>query len=109
MSSFRYIDYLIDELCFGVDIVLVTRVLTIESLSEKNQRRLDLIFNLSKDGLTNKKIAEFLNSKGYIPTRTIEYSAKLIWATLKKINLRQERREDTTVSFQNASFYKRLK
>jgi hypothetical protein len=89
----------------GVDVTVLTRTLTLKSLSDKWTSRLGLIHELSNRGLSDKEVSDYLNTNGIRPIRTKEYSPPLIWVTLKKIRQREERTGDTKVSFGKPSFY----
>ena len=64
-------------------------------IGNERLKRLDLIYNLHKNGLTNKEICEYLTSRKLKTFRTkIEYTPKLIWGTIQKFKKRLQRNKD---------------
>jgi len=96
-------------LVYGFDITVVTGALTVNELPKENSLRLDLIIKLSSQGLSNKEISGYLNGNLISPFKAKEYNPKLIWSTLKKIRLREERKLDTKISIGKPSFYERVR
>ena len=95
-SRFRYIKYDLSKCFLRVDVTVKTRTLTTPHLPEPRLQRLRLIDDLHQKGLDNREIADHLNQRGLISPRGGSYSPKLVWATLKKFDLRKERIKDTT-------------
>ena len=81
-----------------VDVTVRTRTLTLPELSKKRLERLNLIHDRHCAGMSDREIADHLNGLGLETPRGGSYSAKLVWATLKKFKDRLERLEDTTLT-----------
>lgn len=96
-----------EDLLLGVDVQVITRTLTVDELPERQKFRLNLILDLSNQGLSNKQISNHLNGRGIRTPRDKIYSQKLVWATLKKARLREERINDTTIVFGTPCFYEK--
>ncbi len=64
-------------------------------LNPKRKKRLELIYDLYLQGLSNKQISDYLNSKSLktIKTRK-QYTTKLIWMTIHKYKNRLSRKSD---------------
>lgn len=77
---------------------LRTKRLALVYLNPDYTFRLQLLKELSKKGLTNKEISEFLNLNEVTPARTTRWTPKLVWGTLKKIQRRDQKREETNVT-----------
>ena len=67
-------------------------------IPERQTFRLDLISDLHEKGLSNIQISDHLNQRGILSPRNHQYTQKLIWGTLKKIQDRNNRLLDTQVS-----------
>jgi len=93
-------------LVLGFDITVVTGALTVSELPKENSLRLGLISQLADQGLSNKEISDYLNANRISPFKAKEYNAKLIWSTLKKVRLREERKKKVSVYVGKPSFYK---
>ena len=64
-------------------------------IGNERLKRLDLIYNLHKNGLTNKEICEYLTLRKLKTFRTKkEYTPKLVWGTIQKYKKRLQRNKD---------------
>ena len=80
---------------FRFQIVIQTNKLGVFRIGNERLKRLDLIFNLHKNGLTNKEICEYLTLRKLKTFRTKkEYTLKLIWGTIQKYKNRLQRNKD---------------
>ena len=90
---------------FRFQIVIQTNKLGIFRIGNERLKRLDLIYNLQKNGLTNKEICEYLSSRKFKTFRIQkEYTPKLIWRTIKKYKKRLQRNKDK-ILFVRESLY----
>ena len=96
-SSFHYIKDTFENLVYGFDVDVKTKTLTVNEIPERQTFRLDLISELYEKGLSNNQISDYLNERGILSPRNHEYTQKLIWGTLKKIQGRKNRLLDTEV------------
>ena len=80
---------------FRFQIVIQTNKLGVFRIGNERLKRLDLIYNLHKNGLTNKEICEYLSFKKLKTLRTKkEYTPKLVWGTIQKYKKRLQRNKD---------------
>ena len=80
---------------FRFQIKIQTNKLGVFRIGNERLRRLDLIYNLHINGLTNKKICEYLSLRKLKTFRTQqEYTPKLIWGTIQKYKKRLQRNKD---------------
>ena len=87
------------------DVILVTRILSLNFLSESRTNRLELIEKLHNEGLTDKKISEYLNEKGIKTPRNKEYYPELVFVTRRKMMLRNQRKSDKSWIVENIKIY----
>ena len=97
-NRFHYTKGTFDNLVYGFDVVVKTKTLTVNEIPERQIFRLDLISDLHAKGLSNSQISDYLNQREILSPRDHEYTQKLIWVTLKKIQDRNNRLLDTQVS-----------
>ena len=72
-----------------------TSSLSLDYINPSNQKRLDLIMKLHKEGKNNKEIVEILKVKGIKRrNKNDEYSVKDVFMCIKKLKLREERKKD---------------
>ena len=72
-----------------------TSSLSLDYINPSNQKRLDLIMKLHKEGKSNKEIVEILKVKGIKRrNKNDEYSVKDVFMCIKKLKLREERKKD---------------
>ena len=97
-NRFHYTKGTFDNLVYGFDVVVKTKTLTVNEIPERQIFRLDLISDLHAKVLSNSQISDYLNQREILSPRDHEYTQKLIWVTLKKIQDRNNRLLDTQVS-----------
>ena len=74
---------------------ITTSSLSLNYINPSNQKRLDLIMKLHKEGKNNKEIVEILKVKGIKRrNKNDEYSVKDVFMCIKKLKLREERMKD---------------
>ena len=74
---------------------ITTSSLSLNYINPSNQKRLDLIMKLHKEGKSNKEIVEILKVKGIKRrNKNDEYSVKDVFMCIKKLKLREERKID---------------
>ena len=80
---------------FRFQVIIQTNKLGVFRIGNERLKRLDLIYNLHKNGLNNKEICEYLSLKKLKTFRTQkEYTPKLIWGTIQKYKKRLQRNKD---------------
>ena len=96
-----------NKIGFGVKqkVRITTKSTGINYLNDTNESRLKLILDLCNRGYSNKEISEFLNMNGICPPRTIEFTPKLIWATLKKLRFREEKKKKRKLDIVDVQYY----
>ena len=87
------------------DVTLVTRILSLNFLSEGRTNRLELIEKLYNDGLTDRQISEYLNDRGIKTPRNKEYYPELVFVTRRKMMLRNQRKSDKSWVLENVKIY----
>jgi len=87
------------------DVTLVTRILSLNFLSESRTNRLELIEKLHNEGLTDKQISEYLNERGIKTPRNKEYYPELVYGTRRKMLLRNQRKSDKSWVLENIKIY----
>ena len=74
---------------------ITTSSLSLNYINPSNQKRLDLIMKLHKEGKSNKEIVEILKVKGIKRrNKNDEYSVKDVFMCIKKLKLREDRKKD---------------
>lgn len=68
-----------------------TYSLSMISLNENRESRLNLIYKLHNDGWSNNDISNYLNHNNILTPKGLRYYPKLIWTTLFKYKRRLER------------------
>ena len=72
---------------------ITTSSLSLNYINPSNQKRLDLIMKLHKEGKNNREIVEILKVKGIKRrNKNDEYSVKDVFMCIKKLKLREERK-----------------
>ena len=80
---------------FRYQVIIQTNKLGVFRIGNKRLKRLDLIYNLHKNSLTNKQICEYLTLRKLKTFRTKkEYTPKLIGGTIQKYKNRLQRNKD---------------
>ena len=106
-SKLRYIKYSVEQIFVGVEVWLLTKILSLPALFPKIEQRLRLIYKLHKWKFSNKDIARLLIQHELRSPRGGLYTPKLIWVTLKKYKLRHQRTKETHYTMGAPSFYLR--
>tara|TARA_Y100000991_G_scaffold200154_1_gene172348 strand:+ start:52 stop:441 length:390 start_codon:yes stop_codon:yes gene_type:complete len=103
-NKFRntYYDY---KLFFNLKVLIRTNRLGVFRIGNERLKRLELNYNLHKNGLSNKDICEYLSLRKLKTFRTQkEYTPKLIWGTIQKYKKRLQRNKDK-ILFLRESLY----
>jgi len=87
------------------DVNLVTRILSLNFLSESRTNRLELIEKLHNEGLTDRQISEYLNERGMKTPRNKEYYPELVFVTRMKMSMRIQRKSYKTWVLENIKIY----
>ncbi|MCF7941199.1 MAG: recombinase family protein [Spirochaetia bacterium] len=87
------------------DVLLTTQILSLNFISEDRDFRHRLIMKLHEDGFSDKEISNYLNEKGIVSPRGLDYYPKLIWVTRKKLRDREVRKENYEIEIGKMSFY----
>ena len=93
----------------GFDIIITTRQLTVVTLSDDWEKGQELIWKLHMEGMENKEISNYLNSRNIKPRRTKIFSGKLIWSLLERYRTRKKKKEELDIRLENICFDKRIK
>ena len=97
------------EYMLGCDIIITRRQLTVVTLSDDWEQLQELIWKLHKEGMENKEISNYLNSRDIKPRRTKMFSGKLIWSLLERYRTRKMKKEELDIRLEDIGFYKRRK
>ena len=74
---------------------ITTSSLSLEYINPSNQKRLDLIMKLHKEGKSNREIVEILKLKGIMRrNKNDDYTVKDVWVCIKKLKHREDRKKD---------------
>jgi len=86
-------------------VLIKTNRLGVFRIRNERLKRLELIYNLHKKGLSNKEISEHLNKNNLKTFRSNNvYTPKLIWMTLKKYKIRLSRNKDHILQIKECLF-----
>lgn len=105
-SKFHYIKNK-EELILGFDATILTKYLTIDTLPNNIQSRLDLIYSLHQKNYSNKEIANHLNLNNIKSPSGIDYNQGLVWCTLSKYKKRLERILYKDIQISKPIFYEK--
>ena len=95
---------------FRFQILIQTNKLGVFRIGNERLKRLDLIYNLHKNGLTNKEICEYLSSNKLKTLRTKkEYTQKLIWGTIQKYKKRLQRNKDKILFIRESLYVEKFR
>ena len=78
----------------------------------RNERikRLELIYNLHKNGLINKEICKYLSLRKFKTFRTQkEYTPKLIWGTIQKYKKRLQRNKEKILFIRESLYVEKFR
>ena len=74
---------------------ITTSSLSLDYINPSNQKRLDLIMKLHKEGKSNREIVEILKLKGIMRrNKNDDYKVKDVWVCIKKLKHREDRKKD---------------
>ena len=94
---------------FRFQILIQTNKLGVFRIGNERLKRLELIYNLHKNGLTNKDICKYLSLRKLKTFRTQkEYIPKLIWGTIQKYKKRLQRNKDKKLFIRESIYVKKL-
>ena len=95
---------------FRFQIKIQTNKLSVFQIGNEKLKRLDLIYNLHKKGLTNKDICEYLSLRKLKTPRTKkEYTPKLIWGTIQKYKKRLQRKKDKILFIRESLYVEKFR
>ena len=95
---------------FRFQVIIQTNKLGVFRIGNERLKRLDLIYNLHKKGLTNKEICEYLSLKKLKTFRTQkEYTPKLIWGTIQKYKNRLQRNKDKILFIRESLYVEKFR
>ena len=95
---------------FRFQVIIQTNKLGVFRIGNERLKRLDLIYNLHKNGLTNKDICRYLSSKKIKTLRTKkEYTPKLIWGTIQKFKKRLQRNKDKILFIRESLYVEKFR
>ena len=95
---------------FRFQVIIQTNKLGVFRIGNERLKRLDLIYNLHKNGLTNKEICEYLTLRKLKTFRTKkEYTPKLIWGTIQKYKKRLQRNNDKILFIRESLYVEKFR
>ena len=95
---------------FRFQVIIQTNKLGVFRIGNERLKRLDLIYNLHKNGLTNIEICEYLSLKKLKTFRTKkEYTPKLIWGTIQKYKNRLQRNKDKILFIRESLYVEKFR
>ena len=74
-----------------------TKELCYETIPQRRSQLRDLLFELSDKGLSNREIADHLQSQNIKSPQGKPYSVSLVWSSLKKWRRREQRLRHRTL------------
>ena len=83
---------------------ITTKSLSISVISDEQSLRHELILKLHNEGLTDKEIAQYLNSKNIKTPKGKLYYQELVWVTRDKFLKRNRRKLDYQYELKNFRF-----
>ena len=95
---------------FRFQVIIQTNKLGVFRVGNERLKRLELIYNLHKNGLTNKDICKYLSLRKLKTFRTQkEYTPKLIWGTIQKYKKRLQRNKDKILFIRESLYVEKLR
>ena len=95
---------------FRFQVIIQTNKLGVFRVGNERLKRLELIYNLHKNGLTNKDICKYLSLRKLKIFRTQkEYTPKLIWGTIQKYKKRLQRNKDKILFIRESLYVEKLR
>ena len=95
-----------DDLVLLLSILVTTRQLSLNFLSDSRNYRHDLMRQMVSERFTNQQIADVLNRQGIKTPSGKSYYAELVGATWSKLRKRDLRKSSKTVKFIEIGLYK---
>lgn len=83
---------------------VTTKSLSVNVISDEQSERHKLILKLHNEGLTDKEIAQYLNSRNIRTPKDKTYYQELVWVTRKKYKLRELRKTEYFYRIFNIGF-----
>ncbi len=102
-NRFRYIKC--EDVDYGYDILVTTKLLTLKDIPEEQLLRLRLIELLYSQGLNSVQISDHMNETGIVSPKGLSYNPTLIWVTHDKFQKRKKRILDTKVTVDQDYFF----
>ena len=96
--------FLPHEISLVFEVKITTKSLSINVISDKQLERHQLILKLHNEGLTDKEIAYYLNSKNIKTPKGKLYYQELVWVTRDKFLKRNRRKLDYQYEIENLGF-----
>ena len=97
------------DLVLTFQVIVTTRSLSLNYLSEDKSDRLKLIESLFDSGYTDKQIAEILNERKILSPRGKKYYSELVFVTRSKFRLRKEREKEKKCVVSNLKLHLAMK
>tara|TARA_B100001063_G_C16406657_1_gene377454 strand:- start:150 stop:533 length:384 start_codon:yes stop_codon:yes gene_type:complete len=95
---------------FRFQILIQTNKLGVFRIRNERLKRLELIYNFHKNGLTNKEICEYLTLRKLKTFRTKkEYTPKLIWGTIQKYKNRLQRNKEKILFIRESLYVEKFR
>ena len=95
---------------FRFQVIIQTNKLGTFRIGNERLKRLELIYNLHKNGLSNKQICKYLSLKKLKTFRTQkEYTPKLIWGTIQKYKKRLQRNNDKILFIRESLYVEKFR
>lgn len=82
-------------------IKVITKSLNIKDVSDDKEYRHQLIMDLHNDGYTDKEISDYLNNQNIKTPTGKDYYYELVFVTRKKIQRRENLKNNTVVTLEN--------
>ena len=104
-NRFHYTKNPEENITLGFQTEIYTRTLTTPYLDPKRVRRLELLSELHKQGVTDGQMSLWFNDLGILTPQNKQYTPSLIWITRKKWEQRKVRENDTCFVIYPPQFY----
>ena len=84
-----------------------TKSLCFDWINSNNQKRLDIIWNLHKNGFSNREICDYLILNGFKRrNKKDNYKVKDVFMCIKKLKLREKRKEYIKLNIEDWKLFK---
>jgi hypothetical protein len=77
-------------------------------LPDERTQRLSLIEKLHKDGMSDREISEYLNTKGLKTPRNLNYYPELVFVTRRKMERRKIREKDKNWNLEDLGIFQKI-